>query len=88
MVKKVDTVLCPRCGKMMSYSYEDSEMLHCGNCDLYIPKGPYCYRITKTVGNTVVTRTCKYYSAPNMCLLLGIIDDILLEDQCKVCGAW
>lgn len=30
-LEKVDIIRCPKCNRMMSYSYENSEVLHCGN---------------------------------------------------------
>lgn len=35
-LEKVDIIRCPKCNRMMSYSYENSEVLHCGNCGVYI----------------------------------------------------
>lgn len=84
----MEEIRCPECGKMMTYSYADFGMLHCGNCNIYIPKGPYCYRSKKIIGEQMIVEPCKYYLSPNTCTLLGIVDDVLLTDHCKVCGTW
>lgn len=65
----------------------------------YIPKGPYCYKtIGKFVSESGVkgikVKLCPFYhsiSVPgnvesNFCSYCGAYDDLLLDDQCKVCG--
>ena len=84
----MDEIRCPKCGKMMAYSYESLGMLHCGSCNIYIPKGPYCYKSKKIIVEQMIVEPCRYHVSPNMCTLLKISDDILLVDYCKVCGTW
>ena len=63
---------------------------------LFVPKGAYCYKIKDvipdvTYGFIIKTKPCKYYSHNknnnrSTCKLLNITDDLLLDDQCKLCG--
>lgn len=58
-----------------------------------IPKGDYCYTIKKivpdeTYGYRIVINPCPYYDGSGYranCKLLNE-GDILLDDQCKICG--
>lgn len=61
-----------------------------------IPEGPYCYHIIRTRDHTLLdwkhtVISCKYYRCMKdqdaACVYTGVIGwDLLLGDQCKVCG--
>ena len=63
-----------------------------------IPKGDYCYKIKKivpdaTYGYRAKTKNCPYYGyerkrTGNLRATCKLINksDILLDDQCKICG--
>lgn len=64
-----------------------------------IPKGPYCYTHVGPLLNAqgqqigIRTKLCPYWKGdidhdcPNAtCRLLNISNDVLLSDQCKICG--
>lgn len=67
-----------------------------------IPEGMYCYKIkgqsVDAKGKIVLnTNRCPFYGRRNdkkepnsnglaFCTLTRVVDDILLDDQCKVCG--
>ena len=64
---------------------------------LPIPEGPYCYTpdIEKNEARkdctTYYIKPCKYYKTLgrryNGCSYLGVItDDMIFDDQCKMCG--
>ena len=57
-----------------------------------VPKGDYCYKIKKIIpdkthGFIIKTKPCPYYenSYRANCKLVNR-GDILLDDQCKICG--
>lgn len=77
---------CPKCGWELSDSY--GRILHCGNCNVYIPSGPYCYTTVRREDGRLILNTCSHYALPNRCKLLDVVDDVLLIDQCKICGTF
>ena len=51
-----------------------------------IPKGYYCYTITGPARRGVKVKHCPYWTGKKCSYLnIKIEDDILLEDQCKIC---
>lgn len=66
---------------------------------LRIPRGDYCYTIKKIIpdsvyGYRIKVKMCPYYhrvednfgDSHNECKCINVKDDILLDDQCKICG--
>jgi hypothetical protein len=60
-----------------------------------VPKGSYCYKTLKVSiskdGFLMSTRVCSYWKYINdekgaRCELLKVDGDILVNDQCKICG--
>lgn len=62
--------------------------------DVFIPAGPYCYQLLEVVnrpGQFPLVRTgpCSHFEKvgeTSRCNLLGVHDDLLLDDSCKICG--
>lgn len=64
----------------------------------YIPKGPYCYKSVGTIKGATGIRGIKVKKCPfycsidimgikhNFCSYCASFNDILLDDQCKICG--
>jgi hypothetical protein len=61
---------------------------------LRIPHGDYCYKIVgispdKIHGAVIKVKSCPYYKYKNSkpyCKFLNQSDDLLLDDQCKICN--